>query len=201
MNLLKSGRPLGASTSSASTPTTTAGSFSPRPFHSSAISSSPPAKTAPFAFTSNLSEGIGSFTLGEEKSGRGWLDYVQGATSILRGEGFALGGFDVLVQSDVPLGSGLSSSAALSISLFRALRIAFNLPLDDRRIAVLAQRVENQFVGAQVGIMDPMACSLATPGTALFLDTCSLTFESLPLPTAADLVVMVATPGRVGCEG
>ena len=142
------------------------------------------------AYSANIGGEVGSFTLGEEKPGRGWLDYVQGATTILRDDGHPLDGFDVLVQSEVPLGSGLSSSASLSVSLIRALRAAFGLSLDDQTIAVLARRVENQFVGAQVGIMDPMACSLAQPGEALFLDARSLATERVPLPAKVELVVI-----------
>jgi galactokinase len=142
------------------------------------------------ASSANMTDGIGAFTLGDEKPGHGWLDYVQGATKILHDEGFSLGGFDVLIRSEIPVGSGLSSSAALSISLFRALRTAFDLTLDDRRIAHLAQRVENQFVGAQVGIMDPMACSLGEASYALFLDTHTLTEERVPLPANIEWIVI-----------
>jgi galactokinase len=130
------------------------------------------------------------YTLGEESPGRGWLDYVQGVTHVLRADGFALGGFDARIDSAVPLGSGLSSSAALSVSLMRALRSAFGLDLDDVRIARLGQRSENQFVGAMVGIMDPLAASLADEGTALFLDSRTLQFERVPLPAWAELVVI-----------
>ena len=70
------------------------------------------------------------------------------------------GGFDARLTSEVPLGSGLSSSAALEVGLMRALRTAFGLALDDVPLALLAQRAENEFVGAPVGIMDQMACSL-----------------------------------------
>jgi galactokinase len=74
--------------------------------------------------------------------------------------------------------------------LFRALRLAFGLSLDDQTIAVLARRVENQFVGAQVGIMDPMACSIAQPGEALFLDARNLATERIPLPANVEWVVI-----------
>ena len=60
------------------------------------------------------------YTLGEEKRTASWLDYIQGLTSILRSEGHALLGFDVRIESSVPLGSGLSSSASLTVSLQRA---------------------------------------------------------------------------------
>jgi galactokinase len=135
-------------------------------------------------------EAVLSFTLGSEQPGHGWLDYVQGVTLLLRKDGHAMRGFDARIASTVPLGSGLSSSASLSVSLIRALRLAFRLTLDDVQIAQLGQRSENEFVGAQVGIMDPMAASLADEGTALFLDANSLHFERVPLPKGADLVVL-----------
>jgi galactokinase len=133
---------------------------------------------------------VHTFTLGAERPGRGWLDYVQGVTGLLRAGGYPVRGFDARLDSAVPVGSGLSSSAALSVSLMRALRAAFALALDDVEIARLGQRSENEFVGAQVGIMDPMAASLADEGTALFLDACSLAFERVPLPKGAELVVL-----------
>jgi galactokinase len=131
-----------------------------------------------------------SYRLGAEARTGRWLDYVQGITATLGRDGHRLPGFDLRLESSVPLGSGLSSSAALSVSLLRALRRAFGLALDDVQIARLGQRSENEFVGAQVGIMDPMAASLADEGTALFLDARSLDCERVPLPAAADLVVL-----------
>jgi len=131
-----------------------------------------------------------TYPLGCEQPGRGWLDYVQGVTHLLAKTGFRVDGFDVLLESNVPVGSGLSSSASLTVSLMRALRQAFQLPIDDVQIARLGQRVENEFVGARVGIMDPMAASLADEGTALFLDCRTLAFERVPLPAGADLVVI-----------
>src|SRR5262249_4181879 len=119
-----------------------------------------------------------------------WLDYVQGVARILSAAGLTLRGFDALIASDVPVGSGLSSSAALDVALMRALRSAFHLSLDDVQIAQLGQRVENEFVGAQVGIMDPMVCSLGKEGFALFIDARSLAHELVPLPTGVDLVVI-----------
>jgi galactokinase len=131
-----------------------------------------------------------SYTVGGETPGRGWLDFVQGVTAVLRSEGCIPGGFDVRIETNVPLGAGLSSSASLTVALFRALREAFGFALDDHRIAILGQRVENHFVGAQVGVMDPMACSLGRPGAALFLDARSLEYELVPLPDASEWIVI-----------
>jgi galactokinase len=130
------------------------------------------------------------FQLGAETPRCDWLDYVQGVTSILRGAGRLIRGFDGLIVSDIPVGSGLSSSAALDVCLMRAIREAFHLQLDDIQIARLCQRVENQFVGAQVGIMDPMVCSVGREGYALFIDARSLAHELVALPSEADLVVI-----------
>lgn len=130
------------------------------------------------------------YRLGEETPGRGWLDYVQGITSVLLRGGHALSGFDLRIESDVPPGSGLSSSAALEVSLLRALREAFGLALDDVQLALAGQKAENDFVGAPVGIMDQMASSLADEATALFLDTRTLRYQKVPLPAAAELAVI-----------
>jgi galactokinase len=133
---------------------------------------------------------IEEFRLGEETPGRGWLDYVQGVTQVLQEAGHRLRGFDLRISSQVPLGSGLSSSAALEVSLLRGLREAFALEIDDIEIALAGQKAENDFVGAPVGIMDQMAASLGDEGKAIFLDTRSMRFERVPLPAGAELVVI-----------
>jgi galactokinase len=130
------------------------------------------------------------FELGQERRTHGWGDYVQGVTRTLADAGYRTGGFDLEVHSDVPVGSGLSSSAALEIAVLRALTAAFELPLDSVQMARIAQRAEVEFVGAPVGIMDQMASSLATPGEALFLDTRSLAFDRIPLPATLALAVV-----------
>jgi galactokinase len=135
-------------------------------------------------------EPVPQYDLGAESPGHGWLDYVQGVTHLLGKDGHPLRGFDALLDSAVPLGSGLSSSAALTVSLMRALRKAFPLSLDDLSLALMGQRVENEFVGARVGVMDPMAASLADEGTALFLDARSLQYQRVQLPRGADLIVL-----------
>jgi galactokinase len=127
---------------------------------------------------------------GAECPGRDWLDYVQGITKVLREAGQGFPGFDARISSRVPIGSGLSSSAALEISLLRALRAAFGLQLNDVEMALLGQRAENRFVGARCGIMDQMAACLADEHTALFLDAHSLAYRRVPLPPGADLVVL-----------
>jgi galactokinase len=144
------------------------------------------------AWSAELSEGhaVERFVVGEEQPGRGWLDYVQGLTRALAATGHTIGGFDLALRSTVPLGSGLSSSAALEVAVLRALRDLFALSADDVEIARMGQRAENEFVGAPVGIMDEMASSLGRPGVALFIDTRSLSYEPVALPRGTELAVI-----------
>ncbi|MCA1582018.1 MAG: galactokinase [Acidobacteria bacterium] len=133
---------------------------------------------------------ISEFVLGEETRRGAWIDYIQGVTAELARRGLAVPGFDLWIQSAVPLGSGLSSSAALEVSVLRALRDLAGFPLDDVTLALVGQRAENDLVGAPVGIMDQMASSLADVGVALFLDTRSLASERIPIPRGAGLLVV-----------
>ena len=130
------------------------------------------------------------YTLGDEQRRGTWSDYIQGVTWELARRGVHVEGFDLHVRSDVPVGSGLSSSAALEVALLRALRCAFAVKLSDVELAQAAQRAEVEFVGAPVGIMDQMASSLAGEREALFLDTRTLQFERVALPRDLDLVVI-----------
>ncbi|HSP18444.1 MAG TPA: galactokinase [Myxococcaceae bacterium] len=129
-----------------------------------------------------------TFRVGAEAIRHDWLDYVQGVTMAARPR--RLSGFDARVDSNVPLGSGLSSSAALEVSMLRALRQAFGWELDDVRLALLGQRAEVEFVGAPVGVMDQMASSLGEPHSALFIDTESLRTERVPLPAGLAIAVV-----------
>ncbi len=136
--------------------------------------------------------GMATFELGAEQVTRTWVDYVQGVTLALAQSGLAHGlrGFEAWIESDVPVGAGLSSSAALEVALLRALRSAFSLALDDLAIARVGRAAETDFVGVPVGVMDQMACSLADEKAALFLDTRTLLFERIPLPVGGALVVI-----------
>jgi galactokinase len=131
-----------------------------------------------------------SFELGEERKRGGWIDYVQGTFAALRANGARVGGVDVAITSEVPVGAGLSSSAALEVALLRALREAFGLSLDDLALAVVGRAAETDFIGAPVGIMDQMAASLADESAALFLDTRSLSYQRVVLPPAVEIAVI-----------
>ncbi len=130
------------------------------------------------------------YTLGSEVAGRDWLDYIQGVTQVLNQDGFVFTGFDLVFSSDVPLGSGLSSSAALLVTTVKAIRQAFHLEISDLEAAQIAQRAENGLVGARVGLLDQMACSLGRNGEALFIDFKTLETKTVVLPKNLELVIL-----------
>ncbi|MFH1742957.1 MAG: galactokinase [bacterium] len=99
-----------------------------------------------------------------------WSDYPLGVTSIFQEEGLDVRGWDAVIGGNIPLGAGLSSSAAIEVATATALREMFHLNIDDRRLALLAQRAENKFVGVQCGIMDQFASTFGKVDHALFLD-------------------------------
>ena len=134
-------------------------------------------------------QGIETFPLERLLRAGDWTDYVRGMAWALVNHGL-MRGFDARVASDVPVGSGLSSSAALLVAIGRAVRDAFRLDLSDLELARIARHAETEFVGAPVGIMDQMACSLADETSALFIDTRTLAYERVPLPEQAGLLVI-----------
>jgi galactokinase len=142
------------------------------------------------ARSAELSTDWAEYELGHESRRREWLDYLQGVTAALAARGVHVDGFDVEIRSTVPVGAGVSSSAALEISVLRALRLLFELDLDDVALAKIGRAAETDFVGAPVGIMDQMAASIGVDGQALFLDTRTLASERIPFPPGMAIIVI-----------
>jgi galactokinase len=122
--------------------------------------------------------------------GHDWLSYVAGVAWAFAGEGLAVPGLDVVVDGDVPLGAGLSSSAALEMATARALCAAGELAWEPVRMARLGQKAENRYVGMNCGIMDQFASAVSQEGAALLLDCRSLETRAVPVPEDAAVVVM-----------
>ena len=124
----------------------------------------------------------------------GWAGYPAGVVDGLRD--LLAGGVSVLVDTDVPVGAGLSSSAALTCSVALALSDLVAPHLTRADLVELARRSENDFVGAPTGILDQSASLLCEAGHALFLDTRSRTTEQVPLDlAAAGLELLVVDTG------
>ena len=118
-----------------------------------------------------------------------WSDYVQGVVVELLAAGVAMTGADLLIESDVPLGAGLSSSAAIEVATARAFLGMSGAAMSTREVALLCQRAENRFVGAPCGIMDQFASCHGRSGHALLIDCRTLSVEGVPLPAGHSIVV------------
>jgi galactokinase len=118
-----------------------------------------------------------------------WCDYVLGPAAVLRRAGHSLAGANLLVRGEVPIGAGLSSSAAIEVASALAL-MSFNGPsLSLPEVAELCQRAENSFVGARVGVMDQFISCMGKAGHALLLDCRSLEYKLIPIPDNVCFVI------------
>lgn len=111
-----------------------------------------------------------------------WSDYARGVVAALAEAGHGLPGADLVVASEVPLGSGLSSSASFCVALVTALDALFGLELSARARAECAHRAESHFAGVPCGAMDPFASALCAEGAALRIDCRSFEVATAPLP-------------------
>jgi galactokinase len=119
----------------------------------------------------------------------GWFGYVVGVAWAMMSAGHRLTGADLAIASDLPIGAGLSSSAALEIAIARALAVASDVPWDPIAFARLAQRAEHEFAGVACGIMDQLTVAAAHEDSALLIDCRSLATRDVPIPETARLVV------------
>jgi galactokinase len=124
-----------------------------------------------------------------EAPGAGYGRYVHGCVEVMRERGEPIEPVCVAIHSNVPMGAGLSSSAALEIATLRALRELFDFELDDVTMARLGQRAEIEFAGVRCGILDQMAVSVGRPGQLLFLDTRSLESRLVPFPLGTNIAI------------
>jgi galactokinase len=121
---------------------------------------------------------------------QGFGSYVEGCIRLVQAEGIKVPPLRVYVSTELPVGSGLSSSAALEVATLRALRMLLGFELDDVRLAQLAQRAEIEYARVNCGIMDQMAASLADRGHMLFIDARTLEHRLAPIPPDAELIVI-----------
>jgi galactokinase len=118
-----------------------------------------------------------------------WTDYVRGVAAVLRDEGYPLKGADLLIDGQVPIGSGLSSSASIEVSSALALTSLGGITVPLGTLARLCQRAENAYTGARCGIMDQFVSCFGRPDQALLLDCRSLEMTYLALPPNVRLVI------------
>ncbi len=139
---------------------------------------------------------LGDFAKGDE----GWVEYVKGMAWALQEAGFTLTGWQGVSAGDIPVGAGLSSSAALEMAVARAFAAVSDLAWDAPQMALLGQKCENQWVGVNCGIMDQMISAAGKEGHALLIDCRTLESCQVPLPTGT-AVVILDTATRRGLVG
>jgi galactokinase len=120
----------------------------------------------------------------------GFATYIDGCVRVLEAEGVAVPPLRIYISTELPVGSGLSSSAALEVATLRALRKLLEIELDDVRLARLAQRAEVDYAHVNCGIMDQMASSLADRRHMLFIDARNLAHRLLAIPAGSELIVI-----------
>ncbi|MCY3917149.1 MAG: galactokinase [Chloroflexi bacterium] len=120
----------------------------------------------------------------------GWIDYLIGVAWVLQERGYALRGWDGVVSGDVPIGSGLSSSAALELAAARAFYCVSGFDWDAKAMALACQSAENEWLGVNCGIMDQMISAAGLQDRALLIDCRSLETESAPLPAGSAVVIL-----------
>ncbi len=118
-----------------------------------------------------------------------WSDYAYGVAVTLEQSGYRLRGANLLIRGEVPIGAGLSSSAAIEVATGYALLDTAGYAIDPIELAKLCQRTENDFVGLRCGIMDQFISCCGRSGHALLLDCRSLEYRLLPLPEEVRLVI------------
>ena len=119
-----------------------------------------------------------------------WGNYIRAVCFILKQQGLAIGGLDILIDSNVPQGAGLSSSAALEVAITGAFNQAFNLDLSTEKIALIGQAAENDFMHCQCGIMDQLISAQGQSNNALMIDCAVLSTQAVKMPEDLSLVIV-----------
>jgi galactokinase len=137
------------------------------------------------------------FELGEIRhTGAGWGEYVKGVAWALREHGYALRGWEGVMAGDVPIGAGLSSSAALEMATAQAFATVSGLAWEAKAMARVGQLAENEWVGVNCGIMDQMISAAGEADHALLIDCRTLDTEAVPLPPGTAVVVLDTSTRR-----
>jgi len=118
-----------------------------------------------------------------------WSDFIRGVAAVLQSSGYRLHGANLLIQGQVPVGAGLSSSASLEVATALALLSASHFECPPLDLAKMCQRAEHEYVGTRCGIMDQFVAVFGLSGHALLLDCRSLNYEALPI--SADIRLLI----------
>lgn len=144
-------------------------------------------------FSKDLNQGFTFELTAVKPSKNQWENYLLGVVHEIQELGCNLNGFDCELESSLPIGSGISSSAALECGLASGLNELFNLGLTKMQIVALSQRAEHNYVGTKCGIMDQFSSVMSKEGTVTLLDCRSLEFEYIPFKLENTRIVLMNT--------
>lgn len=136
------------------------------------------------------------FSLDDIPHGNGWADYIHGMAWALNELGYPLLGWEGVLYSNIPVASGLSSSAAIELAAARAFWAVSSWEWDGREMALAAKKMENEWLGLKSGIMDQMICACGKDGHALLIDCRDMSTELVPYQDEVALVVMDTSKPR-----
>ena len=136
------------------------------------------------AFSENFNE-VKKFTDFIKSKNNDWIDYIKGCLFVFYDENKHIPNthLNILISSNIPMERGISSSSALCVGILKSLNYFFNTDYSNKHIAILAQKVERDYIGVSGGIMDQMVSSIGIHRKAFFLDCLSLKFELIDIPT------------------
>ena len=136
------------------------------------------------------------FDLDNLTKSTGWPEYLKGLAYKLKKKDYTVGGWEGVLGSDIPIGAGLSSSAAIQMAALRAFSTVAGFPWDAKRMAVLAQEADNEWVGIKSGVMDQMSSGAGRTDMAMLLDCRTLETTYAPIPKGTQIVVMDTSTRR-----
>ena len=125
-----------------------------------------------------------------KKEQSNWVEYIKGVAWALKNKGYRLEGWEGVIAGNVPIGAGLSSSAAIEIVSALAFSLTSNIEWDARQMALIAQQAENNWMGVSSGIMDQMISASGQAGHALLIDCRNLETQPAPLPSGSVVVIL-----------
>ena len=129
-------------------------------------------------------------------NGQGWVEYIKGIAAMLDEAGYPLKGWEGVIASNIPVGAGLSSSAALELAATRAFAAVGEWEWNPKKMALLAQRAENQWVGVNCGIMDQLISAAGEKDHALMIDCRTLKTIAAPLPSGCAVIILDTSTRR-----
>jgi len=131
-----------------------------------------------------------------KKEGSSWLEYIKGVSGSLKKQGLDLSGWEGVMMSNIPIGAGLSSSAALEMATIQSFKAVSGFTMDHQTMAEVGQDAENRWIGVKCGIMDPLISASGKKDHAQLIDCRTLDCKAIPIPTSSRIIILDTTTRR-----